>query len=224
MAITVETKDAGTLGDSELADMADMCVESPVQYEAGFLSKEKDKWVLISQVRDKGRLLGFSFCSLERIGGTPCLLLGTGSIKRHSKRDAAVKAMLADLHSRAVMSFPDEDVLIGSRFISPSGFLLFKGLQDAMPRSGHKPTGEERAWVRRLAKRFDCEATADDRTSVVKGSDYPCGVFDYDTLKPEKISADLDKCFKVVKPKKGDSLIGFGWAMAEQIAGGKLSR
>jgi len=34
------------------------------------------------EVRDNGKLFGYSFCTLERIGGTPCLLVGLASVKR----------------------------------------------------------------------------------------------------------------------------------------------
>ncbi len=122
---------------------------------------------------------GFSFCTLERIGGTPCLLWGLASIKRFAKRDAVSKAVTADQFRRAVLAFPDEDVLIGTRFIDPGAFQAFKGLEDICPRPGHKATGEERAWSRRLAKRFGAEGRIDDRSFVVQGDGSPVGVFDF---------------------------------------------
>jgi len=38
-----------------------------------------------------------------------------------------------------------------------------------------------------------------------------------DELKPEGIDADVAKLFKAVKAKNGDSLITFGWMMAEDL-------
>jgi hypothetical protein len=224
MAITVETKDCTALGDAELAEMADICAEGPAGYEVGLLSKQRDEWVLISQARDGLKLCAFSFCTLERIGGTPCLLVGLASIKRSSKRDAALKAMMADQYRRAVLAFPDEDVLIGTKFIDPSGYQAFKGLEDVVPRPGHKSSGEERAWGRRLAKRFGAENRIDDRTFVVTGDGDVCGSLDHETLKPEAIDADVAAFFKPLKLDRGDYLIAFGWAMAEDLAAGTVGK
>ena len=76
MTFDVETKDCTALSDGELADMADIVADGPAGLDIGVLSKQRDEWVLITQVRDGGHLLGFSFCTLERIGGTPCVLWG----------------------------------------------------------------------------------------------------------------------------------------------------
>src|SRR5438874_1390152 len=178
MAIQVETKDCTALGDAELAEMADICAGGPAGYEVGLLSKQREEWVLISQARDGNKLCGYSFCTLERIGGTPCLLIGLASLKRTSRRDAALKAMMADQYRRAVLAFPDEDVLIGTKFIGPAGYQAFKGLEDVVPRPDHKPSGEERAWGRRLAKRFGAENRIDDRNFVVTGDGSTSGALD----------------------------------------------
>jgi len=222
MAIDVETKDCTQLSDAELAEMADLCAEGPSRFEAGFLSKQAELWVLITQVRESGKLKGFSFCTLERIGGTPCVLVGLASVKRCAKRDTVLKQMMTDQYRRAVLAFPDEDVLVGARFLDASGFEAYKVLDDIVPRPDHKASGEERAWGRRLAKRFGIENGAyDDRLFTATGdSTFPC-VLDHESLKPESIPADVSAQFAKVDVKRGDSLIAFGWAMAEMLA--KLS-
>jgi len=219
MAIEVETKDCTQLADAELAEMADLCAEGPSRFEAGLLSKQAEAWVLITQVRDAAKLKGFSFSTLERIGGTPCVLIGLASVKRTSKRDSVLKALMQDEYRRAVLAFPDEDVLVGSRFADASGFEAFKVLDDIVPRPGHKTTGEERAWGRRLAKRFGIEnGNYDDRTFIATGDgSYPC-VLDHESLKPDSIAADVKAQCGGVDTKRGDSLIAFGWAMAEFLA------
>src|SRR3954451_15202509 len=142
MALETETKDCTQLGDAELTEMADICTDGPAGYDVGLLSKQAEDWVLVTQVRENGKLLGFSFCTLERIGGTPCVLVGLASIKRTARRDAVLKALIQDQLRRAWLAFPDEDVLVGTRFLDASGFLAFKGLEDIVPRTGHKATGE----------------------------------------------------------------------------------
>jgi hypothetical protein len=224
MSITVETKDCTALGDAELAEMADICAGGPAGYEVGLLSKQREEWVLITRASDGTKLCGFSFCTLERIGGTPCLLVGLASVKRGAKRDAVLKQLMADQYRRALLAFPDEDVLVGTKFIDAAGFQAFKGLEDVVPRPGHKASGEERAWGRRLAKRFGAEGRIDDRTFVVKGEGDTCGALDHETLKPEAISADVAAYFKGLDRDRGDYLIAFGWAMAEELASGKLGK
>ncbi len=218
MTLAVETKDCTALADTELGEMADIVTDGPAGFDIGLLSKQPEAWVLITQVRDADKLVGFSFCTLERIGGTPCLLWGLASVKRTSKRDQILKAIITAQYRRAVLAFPDEDVLIGTRFIDPGAFAAFKNLEDICPRPGHKPSGEERAWSRRLAKRFGAEGRIDDRTFVVTGDGNPVGVFDFNSSKPETIPADVAAFFDVLDPERRDVLIAFGWAMAEDLA------
>ena len=71
MTMEVETKDCTALSDAELGEMADMSSSSPALFDIGLLSKQREAWVLITQVRETGKLQGFGFCTLERIGGTP---------------------------------------------------------------------------------------------------------------------------------------------------------
>lgn len=218
MTLEVETKDCTALSDAELAEMADMVTDGPAGFDIGLLSKQPEAWVLITQVRDADKLVGFSFCTLERIGGTPCLLWGLASVKRNAKRDQTLKALIAAQFRRAVLAFPDEDVLIGTRFADPGGFSAFKGLQEVCPRPGHKPSGEERAWSRRLAKRFGAEGRIDDRSFVVTGDGNSCGVFDFAAAKPESLDGDVVALFGELDAERHDVLIGFGWAMAEDLA------
>ena len=218
MAIQVETKDCTALSDAEMGEMADICADGPAGFDIGLLSKQREEWVLVTQARDNGKLFGYSFCTLERIGGTPCLLIGLASVKRHSKRESVLKAMMADQYRRAVLAFPDEDVLIGTRLIDPAGYQAFKGLEDIVPRPDHKASGEERAWGRRLAKRFGAEGRIDDRTFVVTGDGSPTGCLDHEALKPETLDPRIAEYFAGLNRERGDELIAFGWAMAEDLA------
>lgn len=218
MAFDVETKDCTALSDAELGEMADICADGPAGFDVGLLSKQRDEWVLITQARDNGKLHGFAFSTLERIGGTPCVLIGLASIKRSSKRDAALKAVMNDLYRRAWLAFPDEDVLVGSRFIDPCAFQAYKGLEDIVPRPGHKASGEERAWSRRLAKRFGAEGRIDDRTFVLSGDGNRPGALDFELAKADGIPKDVKAYFTDLDQGRGDALVAFGWAMAEDLA------
>jgi hypothetical protein len=219
MAISVETKDTTALSDSELSDMADSSAGSApagaLAADVGVLSKARDDWVLITQATEEGKVGGFAFCTLERIGGTPCVLIGLASVTRSPDREALLKAVIGDELRRAVLAFPDEDVLVATRLTAPAGYAVFADLEDVCPRPGHKPTGEERAWARRLAKRFGAEGKVNDRTFVIEGqSDMP-GILDYENGSP---GPDYDAFFEPLDHSRGDTLIVFGWAMAEDLA------
>lgn len=217
MAIEVVTKDCTALTDAELGEMADMGAGAPVDFGVGLLSKAKEDWVLSTSARHDGKLVGFTFSTLERIGGTPCVLLGLVSIKRTSKRDTVLRGLMHESFHRALMAFPDEDVLIGARFVSPSGFEAFKSLSDVVPRPDYRAVGEERAWGRRLSKRFAVEGTYDEQSFTVKGGGSLAAHVDHESLKPEAIEPKIVAMFKGVKPAKGDCLIACGWAMAEDL-------
>ena len=118
-----------------------------------------------------------------------------------------------------MLAFPDEDVLVGTRFAGPSGFEAFKTLEDIVPRPDHKATGEERAWGRRLAKRFGIDTSSyDDKTFIATGDGTFPLALDHESLEPEKFDPAVVAFFDDVDPARGDSLIAFGWAMAEDLA------
>ena len=223
MPTVAKTKDCTALSDAELAEMADLCAERPPGFDIGFLSKQREEWVLVTHAREGSKLRGYSFCTLERIGGTPSLLVGVASVDRTAKADTVLRAIMADQYRRALLAFPDEDVLLGTRLLAPEGFRAFAGLVDVVPSPGHKPTGEERAWARRLAKRFGCEGRLDDRAFVLKGDRSPAGGLDFLAAKV-KLPEGVDDLFGGLDSDDGDRLVAFGWAMAEDLAGGKLGR
>ncbi len=223
MAMAASTKDCTSLSDTELVEMADLSAEREVCFDIGFVSKQREEWVLVTQAREGTKLRGYSFCTLERIGGTPSLLVGLATTDRTTKAESALKAMMADQYRRALLAFPDEDVLLGTQLLSVDGFRAFAKLTDVVPRPDHRPSGEERAWARRLAKRFGAENRLDDRTFVTKGTGPPVGGLDFESAKsaPEAALAAL---FKSVNVGRGDRLVAFGWAMAEDLAAGRLGR
>lgn len=218
MAIAIETRDCTALGDSDLAEMADLCATSSNAFEVGSLSKQAEVWVLVTEARDNGKLRGFSFCTLERIGGTPCVLVGAGHTCRTTRRDTVLRGIVTDQLRRAALSFPDEDVLVGTQINDAGAFEAFKNLHDVVPRPGHKATGEERAWGRRLAKRFGIGSLSyEDRIFTTRGKGGPPVVFDHAALKPDKIAAESVALLDRVVRDDGDTLIVHGWVKAEEL-------
>jgi len=212
MPLQVQTNDASALNDSELDEFASM----GGSFGIGELSKAKEDWVLATQARFDGKLHGFAFITLERIGGTPCVLIGMLSVKRTTKRDQVLKGLMGEAFHRALMAFPDEDVVVGTRMATADGFEAFKQLDEIIPRPAHRAVGEERAWGRRLAKRFGVDANYDEQTFVVKANGQS-GYLDHESSKPDKIAADVAAQFASVNQKKAGVLVVHGWTMAEDL-------
>src|SRR5215217_5933108 len=206
MAVQVQTNDSAALTDSDLDELASM----DGAFGIGELSKAKEDWVLVTVARIDGKLHGFTFSTLERIGGTPCVLIGLMSVRRSSKREQVLRGLMTEAYHRALMAFPDEDVVVGSRFVSADALDAFKELDDVTPSPGSRAVGEERAWGRRLAKRFEVESAYDEKTFTVKrnGQD---GFIDHEVLKPEAVDAGWRELFATVPVDDGGSLIVYGW-------------
>ena len=211
MAVHVQTNDSAALTDADLDELASMGGD----FGIGELSKAKEDWVLVTLARIEGKLHGFTFSTLERIGGTPCVLLGLISVKRSTRRDQVLRGLMKEAYHRALMAFPDEDVVVGSRFVSADALIAFKDLDDVTPRPGARAVGEERAWGRRLAKRFDCDAGYDEQSFAVKTNGQK-GFVDYESAKPESVDRAQIALFKT-SPKDCGALIVYGWTMAEDL-------
>jgi hypothetical protein len=213
MSVEVETRDSSSLTETELEDLAQM----GGSFGIAAITKAKEDWVLFTAASINGKIQGFTFSTLERIGGTPCVLLGMMSVKRTAKRDAVLKGLMTEAYHRALMAFPDEDVVIGSRFVAVDGLEAFKAVTGMIPRPSHRAVGEERAWGKRLARRFGVEAGYDEQSFIVKQHGQS-GFLDHESLKPEKAPTDLADQFKSVNKAKGGVLIVHGWTMAESLA------
>ena len=212
MSLEVTTQDCSALTEIQIEEM--LGIEGAFKLEQ--FQKAAQDWVLCTLARLDGKLHGVTFSTLERIGGTPCVLIGLMTIKRTTKRDSILKGLMGEAYHRALMAFPDEDVVVGSRFASPDGVEALKALTEMIPRSGHKAVGEERAWGKRLARRFGVDANYDEQSFVV-ASGGQSGFLDFESSKPEKISPDIVLLFKSVNAKKGGVLIVHGWTMAESL-------
>ena len=211
MALDVTTNDASALTDSDLDELASM----EDAFSAGQLSKAKEDWVLITTARLGDTLHGFTFATLERIGGTPCVLIGLMSVRRSSKRDQVLRGLIAEAYHRALMAFPDEDVVVGCRFMNADGLEAFKDLRDVTPSPGAQAVGEERAWGRRLAKRFGVDAKYDAKSFIAaSGSD---GYLDHESSKPDKLDPAVVEMFEPVPVAKGGVMVVYGWTMAEDL-------
>jgi hypothetical protein len=216
--MAVESRDSVSLKPAELDELGQLVNSVGLPLADDQLDQHIEHFPLIILSTDDEVLSGFLFGSLERIGGTPCILWGLGAVKKGKNARATLEELVGELYRRAAISFPDEDVLVAGRLAQPAAYSLLGGLADVCPRPKYSPNGEERAWGRRLARRFGCDARYDDRSFRVAAHGGPEPVFDTRHVKlGGKAAVEI---VGVVDPGTGEALIAYGWAMAEVLADG----
>jgi hypothetical protein len=214
----VESRDSLSLKPAELDEFGQLLVSVELPLKDDALDDHIERFPLVTRTTADDELHGFLFGSLERIGGTPCILWGLGAIRRGREARLALDQLVGELYRRAAISFPDEDVLVAGRFAHPSSYALLTPLADVCPRPKYSPTGEERAWGRRLARRFGCDSRYDDRKFRLKANGASAAVLHSSAVKAGgKAAAEV---VGTVKPHKGEAVIAFGWATAEALADG----
>jgi hypothetical protein len=213
----VDIRDSASLKPAELDELSQVLRKAGSPLPDSTIDDQVERFSRVTMVMAEEEIHGFLFGSLERIGGTPCVLWGLGATDGVNG-DAApmLEAMTTELYRRAAISFPDEDVLVAGRIADPALYRLFGGLQEPCPRPGYRASGEDRAWGRRLAKRFGCDARYDDRAFCSAGTGTPEPMLDINLGgKPEP---EVKELLAPLDPGNGDTLIAFGWAPAESLA------
>jgi hypothetical protein len=214
----VESRDSVSLKPAELDELGLLVSDVGLPLHDEQLDGHVEQFPLVAMAAFDGGLQGFLFGSLERIGGTPCILWGLGAVRRGRNARPALDGLVAELYRRAAISFPDEDVLVAGRIAQPSVYSLLGVLTDVCPRPKYTPNGEERAWGRRLARRFGCDGRYDERTFRLAAHGVPELVLDARVVKGGgKVAAEL---IGDVDPAQGEAVIAYGWAMAEALADG----
>lgn len=218
LPMPIESRDSVSLKPAELDELGQLLTGVGLPMADEQLDHHVEQFPLIAVWSAEDELQGFLFGSLERIGGTPCILWGLGAVKKGRAARTTLEGLIGELYRRAAISFPDEDVLVAGRIAHPAPYSLLSSLADVCPRPKYSPNGEERAWGRRLARRFGCDARYDDRSFRVKANGASEAVLDARAVKlGGKAATDL---VGRVNPAKGEALIAYGWAMAEQLADG----
>ena len=140
MPFEVGTKDCTALSDAELAEMADLCVDRAPGFDIGFLSKQCEEWVLVSLVREGTKLRGLFVlhAGAHRRDAVAARRAWPPSTGR-SRPSRPCGSLLGDQYRRALLAFPDEDVLVGTRLASCEGSSSFAGLADVVPGPGTRP-------------------------------------------------------------------------------------
>ena len=218
----VESRDSVSLKPAELDEFGQLLAAVGLPVTDDELDRQVEQFPLVVLAHHDGELQGLLLGSLERIGGTPSILWGAGVARKNKLAPTTLRVMTGELSRRAAISFPDEDVLVATRLHKPSAYTLLQTYADVVPRPGYTPNGEDRAWGRRLAKRFGFDANFDDRTFRValKGRKIPCvPVLDAGGIKATG-GTKIVSLVGELEATRGQALIAFGWAVAEELAAG----
>jgi hypothetical protein len=220
--MNVESRDSVSLKPAELDEFGQLLAACGLAVTDDELDRQVEQFPLAVCAHLDGELQGIMLGSLERIGGTPSILWGAGVARKTKQAPAALKLMTGELSRRAAISFPDEDVLVATRFCQASAYTLLQTYANVVPRPGYTPNGEDRAWGRRLAKRFGCDGHFDDRAFKValKGRKPPClPILDATGVKATG-GAKIVSLVGQLDATRGQAMIAFGWAVAEELAAG----
>lgn len=220
--MNVESRDSVSLKPAEIDEFGQLLQVAGLAVGDEELDRQVEQFPLVVTAYVEGDMAGIMLGSLERIGGTPAILWGTGVARRGRQAATTLRAMTGELSRRAAISFPDEDVIVGTRLCQPSAYTLLQSYANLVPRPGYNPNGEDRAWGRRLAKRFGLDSCFDDRafTVALKGRKPPCvPVLDASGLKATG-GAKVTSLVGQLDASRGQAMIAFGWAVAEELAAG----
>jgi hypothetical protein len=220
--MNVESRDSVSLKPAELDEFGQILVSNGLPIADEELDRQVEAFPLVVLATLDSELQGAMLGSLERIGGTPAILWGMGAVRKGKLAPETLKTMTGELTRRAAISFPDEDVLVATRFAQPSCYVLLQSYANVVPRPGYTANGEDRAWGRRLAKRYGVDGHFDDRAFkvAVKGRKPPClAVFDTTPVKASG-GAKIASLVGQLDATRGQAMIAFGWAVAEELAAG----
>lgn len=216
-AMFIESRDSVSLKPVELDFLGQLLTGLGRPQDDACLERQVEDYSLVSLALIEEEVHGFLFGSLERIGGTPCIVWGLGAAGRGKLAGAILRGLTGELFRRAAISFPDEDVLIAGRIAHPAAYALFLDLDGVVPRPKYAVTGEDRAWGRRLAKRFGCDGRFDDREFRVAANGSPEPILEASAVKGPVKKVAIETVAPI-NAEKGDAMITFGWAMAESLA------
>jgi hypothetical protein len=221
----VDSRDSLSLKPAELDEFGLVLQSAGLPLRDEELDRQVEQFPLVVVVTVEGDLQAFMFGSLERIGGTPSILWGLGTSRKGRNAAGALKLMTGELARRAAISFPDEDVLVATRLAHPAAYTLLASYANVVPRPAYNPSGEERAWGRRLAKRFGHDGYFDDRSFRIKVGGRRPPILPVLDANPVKATGGA-KIVELVgshDPARGEAMIAFGWAVAEALAAGSFT-
>ena len=168
--MSVESRDSVSLKPAEIDEFGQLLLAAGLSISDEELDRQIESFPLVVIETGDGELQGMMLGSLERIGGTPAILWGLGATRKGKQAGSTLKSMTGELTRRAAISFPDEDVIVATRLAQPSCYVLLQSYANLVPRPGYTANGEDRAWGRRLAKRYGVDGHLDRKSTRLNSS------------------------------------------------------
>src|SRR5258705_7088216 len=129
----VDIRDSASLKPAELDELSQVLRKAGSPLPETTIDDQVERFSRVTMVMDEDEIHGFLFGSLERMGGTPCVLWGLGATAIITEPGPVLAAMTTELYRRAAISFPDEDVLGAGRIAHPAMYRLVGGLPEPLP-------------------------------------------------------------------------------------------
>ena len=131
---------------------------------------------------------------------------------------------MADQYRRALLAFPDEDVLLGTRLLGADGFRAFAKLTDV--RAPPRPPPERRGAGLGPSAGQALRGREPPGRPHLRDQGHRLAWWAGSTSSRPKVRAapELETLFEPMNVGRGDRLVAFGWAMAEDLAAGRLGR
>jgi hypothetical protein len=207
MAYSIQVLDSDSVKINQLNDCYKLTQEESIFFDFEIFTDAQEKFSHLCLTYDDKKLLSFLFCSFDRIGGTPSIILGFSATKTLPNSEEIIQAFLDTLTSKAKISFPDEDILITARVIDASAYSLLNNYREAFPQAKMKLSGEDKARGKRISKWYSMENTYTEEKSIVTASE-PQPVTFGSSFSAE--SSDAKKIIENIKTNK-DCLIVYSW-------------
>src|ERR671925_2119839 len=102
----VDIRDSASLKPAELDVLSQVLRDAGSPLDDSVLDQQVESFSRVSTVVEDDEVRGFLFGSLERIGGTPCVLWGLGAIRRGRQARVALDQLVGELYRRGALSFP----------------------------------------------------------------------------------------------------------------------
>lgn len=206
LVVSVVTQDCSSLTNLDIEQMASLSATG-YDWGADVISKNSENWVTAVVAKSGNSLQGYILCTLERIGGTPSILIGMACVPKGDQD--TLEALRLGLFKKAYMAFPDEDVVVALLTSSRGPLSILNDLEDRHPIKRDRVNGEQRAWGRRLAKRFESQQFEDN--SMVATIDSETVLFDYPGEPAEQTAEFLSEFSQT------QYCIAWGWALTEYL-------
>ena len=174
-------------------------------FEIGQLSKAKEDWVLVTTARIDGKLHGFTFSHARAHRRHAVRAARPDEREAHLQaRRRCCKGLMGEAYHRALMAFPDEDVVVGTRFVDRR---RARGVQGRSTTSSPAPATRPSARSGRGAGAWPSAsastATYDEQTFIVKANGAVAASSTTSRSSPRRSSPTSSRCSPSVDAEPG---------------------